>query len=700
VPGAPGTEQQGTNAQQVRDAEFLRNQRERLDNGEKENAQDRIKRAGLEALRQAQEARLSPEAALTAQRAAEAKVLEDVEKGERAILARGEERLNAQRMQSREQQVSAAGEAAFREARSSGAREEVQQQARANAELAKRRELEAGESGRIEALRNRLNMTREMTAAQRVSAAGEEAARTARAAGDTEAGIAAQRQTAEELKRREVAREGASAAKTDANARASLERELANELNQIRGAASRSDRGDVESQTRAIDERFARIFANIDRLKAMGADSVQGKSLSDYRAELETQLTTLKNAATLKAYEDQVTDLQKQRQEAQRAINDQVAAGNITATEGYTQAREATATVARQTREAAVAAIAFATALRGATPDPKLERLIERMRGAAGINQAGEQTEVDRDAAKDATVRLRAQSTEVSNRFAERDLAGKAFAASSERGVTSPFEADRQTQSAFKDTREGISSSIDELEKLNNAMRESGDISATTFARTNSEIKLMRANLEYVSPLAKSIQTAFGNAFSTAMVNGFDKVAQSIAGVIDGTQTWADVMKTVGNAILNALAEVLKAIAIAIVQFYALRIAKSIAGVAHSGGIAGSLGRTREIDPNWFIGAPRYHDGGMAGLQPNEVPAILERGEEVLDSKNPRHIMNAGRQQGGGGGGGGTMAIRNVLVMDPKAIPEAMSGGQGETVTMSHIRRNAPAIRQLLKVGK
>jgi hypothetical protein len=49
----------------------------------------------------------------------------------------------------------------------------------------------------------------------------------------------------------------------------------------------------------------------------------------------------------------------------------------------------------------------------------------------------------------------------------------------------------------------------------------------------------------------------------------------------------------------------------------------------HGGGIAGSGGSARQIDPRAMLGAPRMHSGGIAGLAPNEVPAILKRGEPV-----------------------------------------------------------------------
>lgn len=57
-------------------------------------------------------------------------------------------------------------------------------------------------------------------------------------------------------------------------------------------------------------------------------------------------------------------------------------------------------------------------------------------------------------------------------------------------------------------------------------------------------------------------------------------------------------------------------------------------GVFHNGGIVGAGGNTgRQVSAAAFIGAPRYHNGGIAGLRPNEVPAILERGERVVPKK-------------------------------------------------------------------
>lgn len=67
-----------------------------------------------------------------------------------------------------------------------------------------------------------------------------------------------------------------------------------------------------------------------------------------------------------------------------------------------------------------------------------------------------------------------------------------------------------------------------------------------------------------------------------------------------------------------------------------------IGSLFHQGGIAGAGAPSRAVPALAFAGAPRYHDGAIAGLKSNEVPAILERGEEVLTKNDPRHRNNSG----------------------------------------------------------
>jgi hypothetical protein len=64
------------------------------------------------------------------------------------------------------------------------------------------------------------------------------------------------------------------------------------------------------------------------------------------------------------------------------------------------------------------------------------------------------------------------------------------------------------------------------------------------------------------------------------------------------------------------------------------------AAVSHAGGMVGLSGHSRAVPAAVFAAAPRLHAGGWAGLRPDEVPTILQRGERVL---NRREAVAYGR---------------------------------------------------------
>jgi len=57
------------------------------------------------------------------------------------------------------------------------------------------------------------------------------------------------------------------------------------------------------------------------------------------------------------------------------------------------------------------------------------------------------------------------------------------------------------------------------------------------------------------------------------------------------------------------------------------------ANILHAGGMVGTPGPGRMVPAMAFAGAPRMHAGGWAGIKPDEVPAILQRGERVLSRR-------------------------------------------------------------------
>jgi len=123
------------------------------------------------------------------------------------------------------------------------------------------------------------------------------------------------------------------------------------------------------------------------------------------------------------------------------------------------------------------------------------------------------------------------------------------------------------------------------------------------------------------------------------------------------------------------------------------------AAVAHSGAIVGRGGGARRNVPiGLFHGAARFHSGAAGvGLKPDEVAAVLQKGEEVLSRNDPRNALNGGLSGNGDVSAKPQVNLRVVPVLDPAVVPDAMSSSAGEQVVMVHIQKNASRIKQMLK---
>jgi hypothetical protein len=96
------------------------------------------------------------------------------------------------------------------------------------------------------------------------------------------------------------------------------------------------------------------------------------------------------------------------------------------------------------------------------------------------------------------------------------------------------------------------------------------------------------------------------------------------------------------------------------------------ANILHAGGMVGAPGPSRMVPALAFAHAPRMHAGGWVGLKPDEVPAILQRGERVLSR----------REAAGYGGRGGAPSV-TVTIM----TRDAESFRQSRTQVASDIAR-------------
>ncbi len=211
----------------------------------------------------------------------------------------------------------------------------------------------------------------------------------------------------------------------------------------------------------------------------------------------------------------------------------------------------------------------------------------------------------------------------------------------------------------------------------------------TVIAQYDKQILELNGRADTLKTTVDQLGLTFASAFEDAIVNGraFSDVLKGLLQDI----TRLALRETVTKPLFNALGGVLSAGLGGLFGaggFSGLSptdasLGGGIAGVTfpgaslHSGGIAGAGGLSVRIPALALAAAPRLHQGGLAGLAPDEVPAILQRGEEVLTRRDPRHRAN--------GGGGNTQVTVNVAVdhsgARDNADPRTKGGDLGRAIS-------------------
>jgi len=244
-------------------------------------------------------------------------------------------------------------------------------------------------------------------------------------------------------------------------------------------------------------------------------------------------------------------------------------------------------------------------------------------------------------------------------------------------------------------------------------------------AATAATLRLAEANKAAFDPLAfenmvaklqaipASLKIVKNELISAQQVN--EKISGGIAG---GFQAFADAaaqgenaVSAMGMAFANFALDFAKEITMMILKQMILNALQSsfgggggaIAGaingmVAHGGAVVGqSTGRSKNVNPSWFAGAPKYHTGGVVGLAPDEYPAILQKNEEVLSKNDPRNVLNSDKGGGGAPGAGNPINMKMVNMIDSgSVVKEGLSTVAGEQVFLNIIRANKGSIRNIL----
>jgi hypothetical protein len=199
------------------------------------------------------------------------------------------------------------------------------------------------------------------------------------------------------------------------------------------------------------------------------------------------------------------------------------------------------------------------------------------------------------------------------------------------------------------------------------------------------------AGAAYAAPITAAA-AALGSA-ATAGSAGFQAVALTLPTAVG---TSASALGVAGGVVTSGAIALQLAAAQLQVAANTLLVANSVGsatGIAHSGAKVGAgFSAYRRVHPAAFIGAPRFHSGtgGPIGLKQDEVPAILQTGERVLNRKETMAYERAQRGTAGGD------ATRVVNVFDSAFVPDQMDSAAGERVILNVIGRNPGRVKQML----
>jgi len=418
--------------------------------------------------------------------------------------------------------------------------------------------------------------------------------------------------------------------------------------------AAKKEATDLDAALAAVDQQYLNLFDNIAKIEAFNVGEA-ALLRAQAEAEVERVKASIRADFELKAAGERVKALEAER-DAQlelqriRAGDDPAAQAQLVRDQAATVA-DYTARIVEATRAEEALAIAQGNVLKAAEARARITKLT-----AADPERAAKQAE------------LKALDVELQRLTAERD----ARVAESEALRPGPGSDQERLDiaAAYKDKL------IETATAARDLALALGDV--TKAAQLNAFIGSLDVAGQKIAETSRSLQQDFASGFVNAIASA--------------DQSFGDFAKSFVRNILIMIAQqrVLNALqGSAGAQSLFSTVAGAAVGTKHSGGMVGARGSSRTVSPGLFANAARYHAGGIPGLKPGEVPAILMNNEEVLTRNDPRHALNGGKSAGGG--------VTIVNTIDPGEVASAGLGTTiGQRALINAMTLNRTTIKKVL----
>lgn len=482
-------------------------------------------------------------------------------------------------------------------------------------------------------------------------------------------------------------------------------------LNEIIDGFKNIIQPDTDNQVKQMLEVLTLEYAqskNVSRKEAFAWSKQLEPQLAKY-AELQAQKALGEQVeAFLDALEKKRNDIEKERANSAEYIGSAVSRGVLTIDEAQTKMSESTLKYVERMTDAIkkLDEIINSDAFGKLSPEQQAAILNQREQLKAG--QADYATNPRRQAANFAVDSMAKRLDDFLQRKRQFEELQEQLVISGQQSITKMEE----NVQAYLDN---ISPQMKELvENAQQIMAAFGDSAAyANLTNLVSKVKEVRTETTHSKGEVELMNTAY-SVLNDGAMTAFEGIASGLAGIATGATSSRDAFASLGQAMAQWAAEALRQMAKVIIQqLISLAIQKALqsyfggggndvqmpdtssfsqyASLFHTGGVVGrGKAGGKKVNPLVFEGAVRYHSGGIAGLAPNEVPAVLQKGEEVITKNDPRHRDNANSSSSN------QQPLTVINTFDPvEAMNLALSSSNGRKVLIKAMGREQRAVRRI-----
>lgn len=477
-----------------------------------------------------------------------------------------------------------------------------------------------------------------------------------------------------------------------ANKRANAIQSVENQLGQMEAKLERGENETLESRLHAFEAQYTGLMAKIKKIGGAEGAELSGRA-QDMIAGLRKQETQKYEEEVQKMHESLISKIDQANVKSSTKFEDVLAAKLQKIRNQYTAMK---ADLDKYEQKVAGSNM---------TSSQKAASLAETgaMRVNLNVAQSNAESKATDQSKDEAT---KARMKEINDLLAERKARLEDIKLAETAGEISPAESYKQQQAV-----------IDEMQPKIEALAQSAKDYAAAIGLAPAKLQTMNANLKLATSSGKGLANSLysvkeANADIAAGATSFFKgFAKGLVQQEDGYSRLTSGIRAAGRAFAQFAADFLMKIAEMIIQQQILNALSSMGGgskgggvggmlssavnaaVHHHGGTVGSSVTNRSANVNWFVNAPKYHTGGIVGLAPDEMPAILRRNEEVLTDEDPRHRRNIFAQAP-------AQAAPNIKIVNTidagEFTSEGMSSAQGQRAVLNFIRNNKSTVNNIL----